>query len=370
MARIVIVGGGIVGTMHALDAVRRGHEVVQLERDAEPRKASVRNFGMIWVSGRACGRELDVALRARERWEAIASEVPGIGFRPDGSLTVVTTPEEADVLEELCAGEDAAARGVRMLTPAQARERNSCVRGDVRAAMVCDKDAVVEPRSVLPALRGNLSASDMYRFLPSRTVLEAGDGYARDHTGERHEADVVIICPGADLTTLAASHFADAPLRCCRLQMLETLPYDERVATSIADGDSLRYYPAFRTPAAGRLPPAAGLVERWSMQLLLAQRETGALTIGDTHAYEEPFDFWVEASPFAHLIARAESILGTSLPPVERWWAGVYVARTDDQEIWHHGDVEPGVVTVAALGGRGMTISPAVAEHTLDRLGL
>ena len=46
MGRIAIVGGGIIGTMHAVEAVRRGHEVVQLERDAEPRRASVRNFGV------------------------------------------------------------------------------------------------------------------------------------------------------------------------------------------------------------------------------------------------------------------------------------------------------------------------------------
>jgi len=35
--RMVIVGGGIVGTMHALEATGRGYEVVQLEREVAPR---------------------------------------------------------------------------------------------------------------------------------------------------------------------------------------------------------------------------------------------------------------------------------------------------------------------------------------------
>ena len=52
---MVIVGGGVLGTMHAVAARRRGFEVVQLERDAEARGASVRNFGLVWVSGRKAG---------------------------------------------------------------------------------------------------------------------------------------------------------------------------------------------------------------------------------------------------------------------------------------------------------------------------
>ena len=78
---VVVVGGGVLGLMHALEARRRGHDVVHLERETGPRGASVRNFGLIWVSGRAGGPELDLARRSRARWEQIAAEVPGIGFR-------------------------------------------------------------------------------------------------------------------------------------------------------------------------------------------------------------------------------------------------------------------------------------------------
>ncbi len=53
--RVTIVGGGILGTAHALEAVRRGHQVIQLEREPEARGATVRNFGLVWVSGRARG---------------------------------------------------------------------------------------------------------------------------------------------------------------------------------------------------------------------------------------------------------------------------------------------------------------------------
>src|ERR1035441_6698992 len=69
LERAVIVGGGIIGTMHALEACHRGWDVIHLEADPGPRRASVRNFGLVWVSGRAPGPELDLALRARDLWE-------------------------------------------------------------------------------------------------------------------------------------------------------------------------------------------------------------------------------------------------------------------------------------------------------------
>ena len=80
--RVVIVGGGILGTMHAVLARRHGYAVTQLEREPAGRGASVRNFGLVWVSGRRAGPELALALRARELWAEIAEGAPGTGFRP------------------------------------------------------------------------------------------------------------------------------------------------------------------------------------------------------------------------------------------------------------------------------------------------
>ena len=63
--------------MHAIMARRRGLAVTHLEREPEGRGASVRNFGLVWVSGRRAGPELALALRARELWESIGAQAPG-----------------------------------------------------------------------------------------------------------------------------------------------------------------------------------------------------------------------------------------------------------------------------------------------------
>jgi glycine/D-amino acid oxidase-like deaminating enzyme len=83
--RIVIVGGGVLSTMHAMQARSRGLDVVHLEREAGPRGASVRNFGLVWVSGRAPGPELALAQRARTLWQELGGRrqlrVPALTVR-------------------------------------------------------------------------------------------------------------------------------------------------------------------------------------------------------------------------------------------------------------------------------------------------
>jgi len=365
--RIVVVGGGVIGTMHAWAARRIGHEVIQLEADAEPRRASVRNFGLVWVSGRAPGAELELALRSRALWEELGSAVRGIGFRPDGSLTVAQHPAELAVMEELVAQADAERRGVHVLDADETRAQNPAVQGEILGALFCARDAIVEPRQVLPALRSHLESGGGYKFAPGRVATRIAPGTVDDHTGAVHEGDVVVVCPGAMHDGVAADFLADAPVRRCRLQMMQTEPFGEQLTTALADGDSLRYYPAFDLPSSSALPPPVPVVAEYRAQLLVAQRASGELTIGDTHHYDEPYDFAVDETPYAHLLARVESLLGRPVPPVERRWAGVYSQATDDSTCVRVRP-SPGIVVVTGLGGRGMTLSPAVAEATMEEL--
>ena len=364
--------------MHALTARQRGYRVVHLEREPAARGASVRNFGLIWVSGRAPGSELALALRARDLWERLAAVVPGTGFRGPGSLTLASDDTEAAVLHEAAGLPDAAERGYQVLDAAAVRALNPALRGTFSAGLFCAKDALVEPRQVPAAIRDYLLAAgspDGYTWLPGREATDLAPGAVRDHTGAWHRGDLVVLCTGAAHTGVAGQHLAglvqqppahqpvQAPLRRVRLQMLQTEPLDRRLTTSVADGDSLRYYPAYDLPARAKLAPQAPVAAGSAAQLLLAQRLDGSLTIGDTHAYDEPFAFDLDEAPYRHLMQRAEQLLGSPLPPVRRRWAGVY-SQVTGTDIYLRGQVAPGVELVTGPGGRGMTLAPAIAEQT------
>jgi FAD dependent oxidoreductase TIGR03364 len=385
MERVVVVGGGILGMMHAIQARLRGLQVVHIEREAGSRGATVRNFGLVWVSGRAAGAELALALRARMLWEEFAAIVPGTGFRLHGSMTLASNSAEMALLTEAAGLPDADLRGYELLDPAGVREINPGLAGEFAGGLHCRRDAIVEPRLVPNALRdymlaggagqpGGLAADDVagvvsgggYTWLPGREGVEIAAHAVRDHVGDWHKADLVIVCTGAAHTGLVGPHLAGyprPPVRRVRLQMMQTEPLDRQLTTSVADGDSLRYYPAYDLPGRSLLPPQEPEAAAAGAQLLLAQRLDGSVTIGDTHAYDEPFAFDLDEAAYDHLRARAELLLGSPLPPTRQRWAGVY-SQVTDGELYHRSQVAPGVVLVTGPGGRGMTMAPAIAEET------
>ena len=171
--------------MHAVMARRRGLAVTHLEREQEGRGASVRNFGLVWVSGRRAGPELALALRARELWESIAADAPGTGFRPAGSLTIATTESELAVMREAAELPDAKQREFEVLSADDVRAVNPALRGEFLGGLWCRADAIVEPRVALPALRAWLMSAGGagYEWLPGREAVELAANGVRDQLG-------------------------------------------------------------------------------------------------------------------------------------------------------------------------------------------
>ena len=368
----MVAGGGIVGTWHALELVRAGFSVDHLEADAAPRGASVRNFGLVWVSGRRSGEELDVALRARRRWEEVCAAVPGVGFRPAGSLTVACTAAERAVMQAFSRHPDAGARSVTFLEPEELRACNPAVGGEVEGALHCARDAVVEPRLALGALRAHLAAEaapGRYRFHAGRRVVAAEARTVVDTTGTRWDGDLVVVATGAAYDHLPGTEGFGARLRRVRLQMLETAPFAPRVTTALADADTLRYYPAYEVAPLGLLgeqgavaarappPAAAGPASRRWAHHRRHPRLRRALRLR------------AERGPHGGALGRARRILGVDLPPVQRRWEGVY-AQCADGGVCLREEIRPGVFLVTGPGGRGMTCAPAIAADTLTMAGV
>jgi glycine/D-amino acid oxidase-like deaminating enzyme len=65
VARLIVVGGGVIGTMVAYLATRRSCDVVQLEREVASRSEQVAES--VWVVNGAGGRGLTMAAAIAER---------------------------------------------------------------------------------------------------------------------------------------------------------------------------------------------------------------------------------------------------------------------------------------------------------------
>ena len=369
--RVVVVGGGILGTMHAWKALKLGYDVVQIERDPLPRSASVRNFGLIWVSGRRSGLELDEAIRARLLWDELSLEIPEMEFNPNGSLTLAKNEMEMSILEECLKKDDANVRQWKVLDRKETQRVNPALRGAYLAALWCPLDATVEPATVLTSIRMGLSKKPTYKWrsgVEIKSVTSKAEYVqAISDSDEIFEGDILILCPGADHQTLFKEVFAAAPICQVRLQMMSTDVFPEKLTTSIADGDSLRYYPAYAETNLASLPSQTPIASEKHMQLLLVQRSDGTLTIGDTHEYENPFEFTLDERPYEYLHEVASSLIGKMLPPIIRRWDGVYSMRVDG-EIVDRRAIFPNVITVTGPGGRGNSLAPSIAEQTFEEI--
>jgi FAD dependent oxidoreductase TIGR03364 len=365
VSRIIIVGGGIVGTLHAVEARVRGWDVVHLDTDPEPQDASVRSPGTVWIGTRAPGLELHLALRARELWRSISARAPGVGFRSDGSITVATDPVHLQMFDDVLAREDAERRGIRFLAAGVVGKVNPALRGAQLGGLHCSLDGVMEPRLALAALRRELLAGEGYEFIGGRQVWEVDSGSVVDTNGRVHRGDAVVVCPGARSSALTNMITARAPLQKVKVQMMQTAPFPERLRTLVLDGDGMRYSAAFDVPARSRLAAADPVVAEFQVQVQCAQRASGALTIGETHEFEEPLGFDLSERPFGLVEERVAALLGRPLPDIVRRWSGVYYRCTDDR-LWYREELAENVFVVTGAGERGLTMAPAIAEDTLN----
>jgi FAD dependent oxidoreductase TIGR03364 len=369
MKRALIVGGGIIGTMHAVLAAEKGFAVTHLERDIKPSSASVRNFGLVWVSGRLAGAELDLALRAREIWGDLGKKA-AIGFRANGSLTIAQTDDEYTVIQEAASMADADLRGFRALNRREVIALEPALGGNYIGALQCTTDAAVEPPLLLGGLRSYLSTFPHYEWVPQFEATDFSHDESGNHitdlSGRKFSGDYLAICAGSAHKGFVAEFLEGAPLRKVRLQMAATAPLGAKLTHSIADADSLRYYPAFRELSLDRLGSQEEIAAQYKMQLLLVQRNDGSLTIGDTHEYEEPFTHEIFEAPYDHLRKVINNIFGRDVAQIEKRWDGVYSQCTSD-DIYIRRDIAPGATIVTGGGGRGNTLSPAIAEETVEQ---
>jgi FAD dependent oxidoreductase TIGR03364 len=278
---------------------------------------------------------------------------------------LVTSEEELQVAKRALARDDATAREFELLSRDEVLRRNPALRGSFDAGLFCGRDGAVESRVALGALRDWMSSTGRYEYVAGRELVAISDYEVIDHRGERHRADHVWLCVGATLSGFCAELFEREPLRRVRLNMAETERFDAALTTSIANGDSFRYYPNFRSDAAELLEDQEPLAQRYAIQLLCQQRLHGGLTIGDTHEADAPGLFETADRPMDLIVKAARDLVGDHLPPIERRWSGVYhqVDPMGD-EIYYRKDVANGVTAITGAGGRGMTLAPAIAEES------
>ncbi|GAA2360994.1 TIGR03364 family FAD-dependent oxidoreductase [Saccharopolyspora halophila] len=362
---LVVVGAGIVGLAHAVEAVRRGMSVTVVERDERAVGASVRNFGHACITAQT-GEALSFAEQARETWLRLGGEA-GFDVAECGTVVAARSAEEIAALEEL--SEDRGPDQVRLLAPAEATAAAPVSAEGLHGAALLPRDLRVDQQRAAAAIAEWLAAQPGVRMLWSTPVLGVEEGLVRTGRGSLRGRRVVL-CVGHDLDRILPETADAAGMRRCVLQMLQVRAPELRLDPALLTGTSMLRYPAL-----ARTEGARALRERWSEQRpelleasvnhMLTRLPGGDLVVGDTHTYSRTPEPWSSEELDRLLLAETRDLLGRDDLTVVRRWQGVYASAEGE---FLRTRISPGVTAVAVTSGIGMTTAFGLAPSVLDSL--
>jgi glycine/D-amino acid oxidase-like deaminating enzyme len=348
----IVIGGGLVGAAVAYGLTRQGSEVALLDEGDIAFRASVGNFGLVWVQGKGDGLP-DYARwtrRSADLWPGFAvrlAELGGtdVGFRQPGGLQLCLDEAElADselLLERMRSQIGAGNYQGRLLDRAETKALAPAIGPRVVGATYCPQDGHVNPLLLLRALHAAGRKSGLH-YLPGAAVVGVrprGAGYlVRRGDGTETSGHRIVLAAGLGNASLAEELGQRFPVRPQRGQILVTQ----------------------RTRRFLDLPTT-----------ILRQTEEGTVMIGDSKE-DAGFDTGTTAPITRALAARAV----TAFPqladvPVVRTWGALRVMSPDGFPIYQTWPELPGVfalgchsgVTLAAVHAE--VLAPAIAAGSL-----
>ncbi|MBS43052.1 MAG: TIGR03364 family FAD-dependent oxidoreductase [Nocardioides sp.] len=361
---VVVVGAGVLGLGHAVEAVRAGLQVTVVDAEERLLGASVRGFGHACVAGQPAPLR-PAALDTRERWLDLGARA-GFWVGDAGTLAVARGLDELAVLTQLRDERDGV--GITMLDADDTARRLGPGARQVVGGALLTEDVRIEPRHAVPALAAWLAHQPGVRFLWSTHVHSVTDGLVQTSRGDLH-ADHAVICLGHDLDRLLPDVAAAAGLRRCRQHMLRLAPPDRtRIAPAVITGLSMLRQPALAAqPAADdvrrRIAAERPELVEHDVDLVLAQRPDGDLVVGDTHDLRAGVDPFSSESLDRLLLDETARLLGVPGLHVKERWLGVH-AEGDDDVLVHALDARTTVVSAT----HGVSVGLGLAADVVRRV--
>jgi FAD dependent oxidoreductase TIGR03364 len=363
---MIVVGAGIVGLAHALQAARAGRRVLVLDRDARANGASIRNFGFVTVTGQGAPDTWRRARRARDVWAEIAP-LAGIEVHHRGLLMCARRPEAVAVIEDFAAGPMGA--GCRVLRGAELATHAPLRADGVLAALHSPHELRVESRDAIPRLAAWMESTLGITFRRQVAVQCVSEGCVETTAGT-FRAPHIVVCPGPDLASLFPDAFARRGVTLCKLHMLRLADPGWRLPAAVMSDLGLDRYrgyadcaslPALRARLRAEQPEEIAN----GVHLIVVQGADGSLVVGDSHHYGPTPDPFQPEHVDALILREAQAVLDLPAPRVIERWTGLYPSGPEDA---FFETVAPGVRLVSVTSGTGASTAFGLAEDVLADL--
>lgn len=215
---IAVIGGGVIGLSLARALARRGAELALFDAGSVIPPATSAAAGMLAPSfensergGELSERLYHFGARALSMWPDYAADLEeesgiDIDFRGHGTLGVAFSENEARELSAQAGLVSALGGEAFMISGDEARRMEPALSKDISAALWAPRDAQVDPRRLLIALRAATGEKTVQHFAEKVTRIDVKESQAviAAESGESYSARKVVLSGGA-VSGLASS---------------------------------------------------------------------------------------------------------------------------------------------------------------------
>ncbi len=356
-ARILVIGGGIVGAMVAWRLTLRGHRVILLEKTGPG--SAVTGASLACIGTHMNSRdEIGILKWASQAWLEIDHALDHtIEYRKCGQLRFLERAEDRAVAEDWLRFEVAAGAPSRLLEPAEVRKIEPLLTGPIEAATYAPNAATVTPfLAVRAILRDAVSHGlEIAGDTAVSRVLVRGGKVTGVATAEGEiSGDAVVIAAGPWTQVIARTAGLEIPIRPRKAQCLATTRAPPSIRAVIAACES----------AGGVAAGYTQIQQAPSGQILFNTVLAGGLSPAGAQERVPEVDMEFMKNSIRQLLHLFPSLGNLQLL---RSWVR-YEAVTPDDRFLAGATAVPGLYLAAGDGGSGFGRSPAVARVVADAI--
>lgn len=363
----IIVGSGIIGLAFAYVLSKANKRVLVIEQHQQPVSSSIRNFGLITVTGQPYQEEWEMAKRGSEIWREI---LRALKLEPaqEGCLFTARSAEGEQLLHEYLSSE--AGRSCDALTKHELNEQFPYISQSMRFALKSPHEIRVDSGLVITKLISYLKEKGV-EFIFNCRVFQVSEGTVHCSVGKLR-AEKVIVAGGTDTRFLFPQLWQAHDIKLCKLQMQLVAPASPfTLPCSVMSDFSYHFYAGFQ-----QMPSYQALTSWFkeqypryhhhNMHLIVVQNTNGQFVVGDSHEYIDEIDPFAKQEINTLQLQELNNIFKENSWTSLQQWIGYYPWSKQSKTVVSN--IDQHVTAVLVNRGKGMTISFALAEKTIGTL--
>ena len=226
--RIVIIGGGVIGTAiaHHLTLAKQNAQVTLIEAKDIAAGSSGACDGLVFMQSKKPGIHLSLAIESLKRFQSLQQELPvDIEFKQAGGMVIIENDAEYRAMEKFTKEQQENGLDVRLLDRSQTLEKEPFLSTDIQGASFSPLDGQVNPINLalgfaLAAKRNHAQIVTQAQVLGIRTQNNRVTGV--ETTQGTFAADMVVNAAGSQAAQVSNMVDIPIPIRPRRGQIVVT----------------------------------------------------------------------------------------------------------------------------------------------------